>query len=358
MKKIRFPVFWTVYAVFMITGVVLVRIGCGQINVLLSEYEASQPKYEAERVFNENFKAFDAASYLEKIDDDVFGNETKENVARYLSEKTEGKQLSYYSVSSDSEDTVTYSVKAGEVKIAAFQLRRVNGEGQRFPSYEADSFQVYFPLNESTRVTVPAGAQVLLNGKPVSRDNIEKENIPHEDNCYLCDEAEKVFLESYYVSGFVIEPELKVIHKGQELTCFEGESGYECERIYSRELSRQHSKYALDAMKVYAKYIQGKYSEGAVRLPDVLKYFDPDSALYESVKLVSNQWVKSFDSCAFEEESASEFISYGEDVFSCRVSFRQILRREGMEDYTDSIDYTLYFRRVEDEFLIYEMKKN
>ena len=357
-KKFRFPFFWCIYAILVIAGVVVTNIAMDQITVVLTEYEASQPKHTAEKIFVENFRSFDANEYLERFDDSVFGRESRENVARYLSEKTEGKRFTYYSVSSDTEGVYKYNVKAGEVKIASFSIVEEHREGERFPTYAEGGFEVYFPFNEDITVTVPKGAVLMLNGNVVERDKIIVSDIPHEGNQFLPDGAEGRYFETYYVDGYVLKPEAEVTLDGSPLELFEGEEGYECMPLYDDGLEALYGEEALTAIKKYATYIQGRYSSGSISLGDVIKYFDPSSDLYKSIRLVANQYVQSFDSYEFRDEKVSEFVDWGSGVISCRVSFTQVLHRSGTPDYTDQIDYTLYLRRVNDKYLIYHMEHN
>lgn len=357
-RKFKFPVFWCIYAVLVVAVIVVTNIAMDQITVVLSQYEASQPVHAAERVFRENFERFDAAAYLEKFDDSVFGVETRENVAKYLSQKTDGAVFTYYSVSSDTEGVYKYNVKAGEVKIASFSICEKKTEGERFSSYESGGFEVYFPFNESVTVTVPKGAVVTLNGVALTEDKIVERDIPHEANQYLYEGAEGRFFETYYADGYVLPPELKVTLDGKCLEIIEGEEGYRCAPVYDEYLSELCGADALAAIEKYATYIQGKYSSGSISLGEVIYYFDPTSDLYKSIRLVSNQYVQSFDSYEFRDEKISECMGFGDGYISLRVSFTQVLHRSGNPDYTDNIDYTLYMRLVGERYLIYYIHHN
>ena len=93
--------------------------------------------YRYNYLFNYCSEKVDVRSaYLEKFDDSVFGNETRENVAKYLSQKTDGAVFTYYSVSSDTEGVYKYNVKAGEVKIASFSICEKKTEGETAPEAE------------------------------------------------------------------------------------------------------------------------------------------------------------------------------------------------------------------------------
>ncbi len=355
MKKRKFPLFWCIYAVLVIAAVVGIHIAMNRVSDFLAEYEASQPKNYAEAVFSENFAEFDALKYLEKFDNSIFGLETRENIADYLSEKTGGAEFSYYSVSSKEEGTYKYAVRAGEVKIAAFTLYEEKTENG-FSTYRADDFEVYFAANEDVVVTVPKGASVSLNGVTLDESYIAENDIADSHNEYLPEGVEGKFYTRYVANGLVKTPEINVTYNGAELTMAEGKNGFETVPVYDETLKAQYGEYVLSAIKNYATYIQGRYSDGGVSLGAVIKYFDPRSELYKSVKSVSNKYVNSYDSYEFTNESTEEFISYDENTFSCRVSFTQVLHLNGAADYTDNIDYTLYLRRVGDKFLIFDMQ--
>ena len=356
MKKRKFPVFWCIYAVLVAASLVVIHIELGQVEVFLAKYEASQPKHTAKAVFDENFADFDALSYLEKFDDALFGLETRENVAAYLTEKTKGEEFSYYSISTKEDGTYKYSVKAGNVKIAGFTLYTDEIAPGGFATYTADDFEVYFATNEDITVTVPKGAVVSLNGIQIDETYIIENDIPDSHNQYLPEGVTGKYYTKYKASGFVTVPEVKVVCENSELTIVESEEGYETVSVYNDELKAEYSDYVLSALQNYATYIQGRYSNGGVTLDMVTKFFDPQSHVYATVKKVSNKYVNSYDSYEFRDEMADEFIQYDENTFSCRVSFDQVLHRSGAEDYVDHIDYTLYLRKIGDEFLIFDMQ--
>lgn len=355
MKKRKFPVFWTVYAVLVIAAIAVIHVALGRVEIWLAQYEASQPKHAAKAAFDETFADFDPLTYLDKFDESIFGLETKENIAAYLSEKTEGAEFSYYSISSAESGTYKYAVKAGDVKIAEFYLHESMGENG-FPTYTPGDFSIYFAANEDVTVTVPKGATVTVNGFALDERYIIENDIPDLHNDYLPDGVAGKFYTKYKASGFVTIPEVKVNDSKGELTVIEAEDGYETAPVYDEDLKAQHSRYVLSALQNYATYIQGRYSNGGVTLGMVTQYFDPASDVYATIKKVSNKYVNSYDSYEFKNETTDEFIQYDENTFSCRVSFSQVLHLKGAEDYVDNIDYTLYLRRVGDKFLIYDMQ--
>ena len=355
MKKRKFPVFWCIYAVLVIAAIVVIHLALGQVETFLAQYEASQPKHAAKAVFDENFANFDALSYLDKFDDEIFGLETKENVAKYLSEKTSGAEFSYYSISSAESGTYKYAVRAGAVKIAEFYLYESMGENG-FPVYTAGDFSVYFAANEDVGVTVPKGSTVELNGFQLDDSYIVENDIPDPHNEYLPEGVEGKFYTKYKAGEFVTTPYIKVTNSNGELALIESEEGYATAPVYSDTLKSAYSEYVLSALQNYATYIQGRYSNGGVTLDMVTKFFDPKSEVYATVKKVSNKYVNSYDSYEFKNELADEFIQYDDNTFSCRVSFDQVLHRSGAEDYVDHIDYTLYLRKVGDKFLIFDMQ--
>ncbi len=356
MKERKFPLFWCIYGALVVIALVVIQIAMGQLNVYLEKYEASQPKHAAKAVFDANFADFDPTKYLEKFDDSIFGLETRENVAAYLSEKTKGTEISYYSVSSSESGVYKYAVKSDNIKIAEFTL--VEGVGEDgFNKYTEGEFSIYFAANEDVVVTVPKGAVVMLNGHTLDESHVAETDIPDEHNGFLPEGVEGMFYTKYKVSGFVASPEVEVKYNDAPLSLIETDDGFESAKAYNEALKAEYAEYVLSALRNYATYIQGRYSDGGVTLDMVVKYFDPRSEIYATVKRVSNKYVNSYDSYEFKNEKAEEFIQYDENTFSCRVSFSQVLHLKGADDYIDNIDYTLYLRKVGDKFLIYDMER-
>jgi hypothetical protein len=246
-------------------------------------------------------------------------------------------------------------VRAGEVKIAEFYLYENEGENG-FPTYTAGDFSIYFAANEDVVITTPKEAIVSLNGFQLDESYIIENDIPDPHNQYLPEGVEGKFYAKYKASGFVTKPQISVSDSNGELVVIESDGDYTTAPVYNEELKSVHSSYVLSALQNYATYIQGRYSDGGVTLDMVTKFFDPKSDVYTSVKKVSNKYVNSYDSYEFTNEVTDEFIQYDENTFSCRVSFDQVLHRTGAADYVDHIDYTLYLRKVDDKFLIFDMQ--
>ena len=91
---------------------------------------------------------------------------------------------------------------------------------------------------------------------------------------------------------------------------------------------------------------------------DVKKYFDPDSVLYEDIRLNPGSFVWEHDGYRVENITASEFFDYGGGVFSCRVTLDHILIKNGKENYTDRVDITWYLHEVGEEYKIFYMQSH
>ena len=161
-----------------------------------------------------------------------------------------------------------------------------------------------------------------------------------------------IVFEEYHIGGLYVKPETITVHApdGRACTLEERENGaLFADFIYSDALAAEYGEYVIEAAKTVSAFMQndGKFSAAA-------SYLDPDSELYDNIRKTETWFVISHDSYEFEDVAVSEFYQYTDDIFSCRVSFTHVLKRNWSKDYRDYIDITYFFRRVGDKFLIYD----
>ena len=92
---------------------------------------------------------------------------------------------------------------------------------------------------------------------------------------------------------------------------------------------------------------------------NVAKYFDPESAIYDDAQDVSQYtwFTLDHDSAEIRDATASQFLRYSEDVFSCRVKFTEVLK-QGANEFKDFFDSTVIWRRVDGTWKICGMINN
>ena len=121
---------------------------------------------------------------------------------------------------------------------------------------------------------------------------------------------------------------------------------------YSGELEEEYAEFVIEAMQGYSQYIQASAS---VSLGSIKPYFDTESEAYADVVAVGgDRWmVKEWSGVEFKDLTIGEFYAYTPEIFSCHISFTQVLHRDGREDYTDVVDKYVFLHRTENGYRIY-----
>lgn len=356
MKKTRrFPIFYTIYALLVIVSLILIHVALGKVTEYLADYEAAQPQYEAERVFNDYYGG-DFSSLVALCETTLTPYENTGAVIQYLADFTEGKEITYSAITTGLDTSVRYIVKADDIKFSSFTLRESDEKSPLgFTLYKASEFEIYCVGTESVRITAPKGYTVSVNGVALD-DTALTGSVTEDKSCdYMPEGVEGIVFLEYKVDGLYFPPESVTVTAPDGRTCEvenTAENEYSATFLYDDTAKDEHSAYVLEAAQAIAKYMQ---NDAKFYTPSV--YIDPESELYENVRTSQTIWAIGHVSYSFEDAAVTEFYMYDENTFSCRVSFTHVLKYSqysSLEDYRDYIDTTYFFRRVGDKFLMYD----
>lgn len=360
-RRKKMSAFWKVYIVIglLLLGALGVWL-CFLYN-WLGDYESAQPKYLAEDTFNEHFADFDAAEYIKLCNTESF-LETEENIVNYLETLTEGKEITYKKVSSGLESGYKYIVLCSdgenETKFASFTLTEDGDADSKFKTYTAGGYEIYTDSKTTVTVEAPKGYTVLVNGDALSETFITENDIPTDSCNHMPEGVSGLYYTKYTVNGLLTEPTVEVKNgAGESATVEKVNNSYKAQPVSDAALSAEYTEWVLKASELYARYTQYDSNVNVTGFNQVAPYFDPSSELYESIRTVDNMFVQYYDDYEFKDMTASEFVRYDENTFSCRVQYTQLLYQKN-DVYDDFVDQTLYLRKVDGEYLIYDMNVN
>ena len=128
---------------------------------------------------------------------------------------------------------------------------------------------------------------------------------------------------------------------------------YRCDLSYSELMASDYSEFVTKAIEGYAAYVQASKD---VSLGNIKGYFDTDSDAYADVVAAGgNRWmVREWSGIDFENVYVGEFYIHTPEIFSCRISFTQLLHRAGREDYVDVIDMYVFLHLTDEGYKIYD----
>ncbi len=164
-------IFATVWLGIFAVAFLTWAIYLGAINERLAEYESIQPKYEAERIFNEYFLNADVADMIEYEEGFYSPYDKIGAPEKAIASLIDGKELSY-----KAENRALYNVYADGEMIAQFTLIPHRDVTPLLGAHCPSLGKIDFLTEPTVEITViaPKGAIVKVNGKTVSSDDMAK----------------------------------------------------------------------------------------------------------------------------------------------------------------------------------------
>lgn len=358
----KMPKFYLVLIICWVLALVALAVGLFIVRGYLADYESVQPKYVADEVFEKYFETGDYLSIIKHSSLNKSKYETDEILADYISSLTEGKELSYYSISSGMDtDSAKYAVKytdgEKDYKVASFTLSVSDEKSEKgFSKYALDSFELFYSTDVSVNIKAIKGSVPYVNGIPLDESHITEDNVSHESNAHMPEGVEGIKFTMYSLQGLTTAPEVKVCDaQGNEIELgfVESDKLYYTKLVYDDVLRAEQSEFVIEAAKNFAAYMQNDQA-----LAKLSPYFEKGTALYNSIRSTLQWAVIDHDSYDFENIETSNFYRYDENTFSCRVKLTHILKRKRLEDYRDTMDATFYLRMVDGKYLIYDSTNN
>ena len=358
------PRFYVIYLVATITVILIVMIALGVVRSRMAEYEAAQPKYVAEEVFAQYFDPIDYIALLTDADYDA-GEANMEDLADYLSDEIGGEQLTYSIGSSNDLDEVKYIVKAGSKQLGAIMLKTCSQKTEHgFQTYEFSHLELYLNmeayLEELSRITVtveaPTAYSVTVNGEPLTAELAADVYTRTDVMKYYPPDVPKIEYTVYTITTLHELPEVVVIDPDgvQTEVSFEEETNtYTGSLVYSEAMEAEYSDFVINALEGYAAYVQNSKKVG---LNNLKGYFDTGSDAYADVVAAGgNRWmVRAWSGIDFENVSIGEFYTHTPEIFSCHISFTQLLHQADQEDFVDYIDMYVFLHLTDQGYKIYD----
>lgn len=361
-KTKSFPYFYAVLALLVIVGACFVAYGLNLLKSWMADYESTQPKYVAERVFNQVFANPDFDELLEKQGYTVCEAETKQDLINYVKAQVGDGKITYQQAASGVDGgTLKYVVSAGDNAFAQFTVVKTDAVTEYGnPIYMPGDYEIYYKTEtKSVTIIAPSDAKVSINGYVLDGRYIikteETESCAHMPGKVLKndDNTQGIKFSTYYFDGLLYDTDnIAVTDKyGDPCPMTKNKDGVFLADInYNEDYQNTHSENVLFFVEEYAKY--------AMRFGSFNKFkntIDPDSDLYEKISTMEYYWVHKPDGYEFTSRETGEFYEYGENVFSCRVTVDWHAWR-GNKTFNDTIDLTLYLRLVDGVYLIYDMQ--
>ena len=343
-KSLFYKVYFSLLAVFAILLIIFAIC----LNSWLADYNEGIPETVSKNFFEDNFLKLDVDSIIELSGIQPVEFETEDDLKSFIESQLTGKELSYTSISSGTDDnSKKYIVKSGDYKIATFTLAQ-NEKKDWYPS----SLLLHLPASYEKEYRILDTSKLYLNGTEVSEKYVT-ERTPDISAEYLPEDVKAPEWVTYSIKGLTAEPEVKIVDRNGANPALTEENGILCEDIIYDEPEEEIVSTLLAAAKQYAKCMQNDASKASV-----LVYFESGTDLYNSIRTAENMFVWDHNGYAFEDEKVSEFFRYDENTVSVRISFTHIQKKYGSEDYRDITDITYFAHNVGGKYLIFARYNN
>ena len=166
----------------------------------------------------------------------------------------------------------------------------------------------------------------------------------------LPDSVTNATLTKYAVDVCFGEPAISVTDKygaAQELTQDDA-LAFSCAVPQNESLKSICEENVIAVAKKLANFTSEDLSQ-----TKMLKYVSKDSPAYKIIKEFDNQWCPEHVSYEFQNVETSSYYDYGDDCFSCRVSFQYVIHYRSAKDNVYDTAYTLYFYKQGGSFKLY-----
>ena len=356
MKHKKMSLFSKIYLSVIAFFLILLVVAAFVLWSFLKTYEATRPDNIAKNFFDESFKAGNIGHLVEQYAPEMLKFENKDSIDREFKENYDLSQLNFFATASFPDGGEQYTVAYNNSEFAGFTLYPDKEEGFGLKTYKLTDVEFTFESNSEVSVLVEKGSRLKINGIDVDASYISETDIEDISYSHMPKNVEGIVYDKYTVSGLIFEPEVTVVSAGgvEDKAEFDNEKDcFAVPTVYSAELQKDHSDYAISAITEYAKYLSNN-SE----FSHIAPYLDSSSAIYKDVQGVSTTWLLKHKDYRISDEKACDFIKYTNEVFSCKVSLKDTLIDYSNKEYVEVVDVTVYFRYVGGKFLIFDMVNN
>lgn len=368
------PRFYVIYLAVTVAVILIIIASLGIVSNRLAEYEAAQPKYVAAQVFAQYFDP--EIKYTELIENARYnaGLATPAEILEYLTNETLGSELSYAPGSSNSENELKYIVRAGSKQLASINLtvsEKTTEHGYKM--YEFSYIELYLnvenppppetgsdnPSGLTITIDVPSSYSVTIDGELLATENITSSHLRTDLFRRYPANISGIEYTVYTVTSLEALPAEVIVTDidgaRADVTFDAATNTYTSGIAYSEALASEYSDFVTDAIESYAAFMQHAPGTSLNKIANS-GYFDLESTVYAGIEAASKDlWMVTRPAGNdFENVKIGEFYAFSSDVFSCHISFTQILHRDGSEDYPDHINMYVFLHMTDDGYKIFE----
>ena len=368
-SKKRFPLFWVLYALFVIAMIVFWIRAVDYVKKSLVRYEESQPVNAMEGIISELLKQ-GLESYV-KLDGEMSRFDSQEDFAKEAQKLVSGKILDYdlakgiqdpsapkYELLADGE-AVGYVILK-ETSSESFFLNLLTISEWGLDQVEMQSVKG----EEAVEVTVPDAYQVKINGIPMDERELQPETETSEEFVYASAYVEIPSFVTYRAEGMLNAPTVEVFDQnGNPVAAKVTVKGHltsaSLKEFAESEMPEELRKMVLEHTERYTNFFSVDLPGCRGSVNPIKDMFPADSYYLELADTYRREdmWMySSHDAPVFRNERVDHYIRYSDDFFSCEVYFdKDMLLHKTGKVKVDTTNFRLYYGLLDGEWKILDM---
>ncbi|MBQ3080120.1 MAG: hypothetical protein IJC48_09020 [Clostridia bacterium] len=263
------------------------------------------------------------------------------------------KRVTLVQLALSEDSSLMYQYRADDTPLATVQIAESGKDDGASWELTVVSFDC---LNAaSVTIRVPASAKVTADAETLDSSHIVAAGLSHDYAAYVPEDAVNPvdFSEvEYRYTYFYQAPEIKAYAEdGREYTLVETESGkYTYQLISSPELFPDTDERILQATDTIANFLVGLR-----KLNQVLKYVEKPSAAYDIIDEYDNWRSVQAGSARISDFTINSIVPLGDNCFAADIRANFFVAYSGKNQTEHSIGYTFFFRKVNNQWMIYNL---
>lgn len=336
-KSLFYKIYFSVIAIFLI----LLAIGLFIFRGWLKSYESAQPENIVKTVVSEKLEKGNILSLRDSYNLKLSKYETPKSVNAFYEKTIKDKKLSYSTSALKPEGVdMAYTVTANGKKIINIFLKKDKDKRYTVSEMAFDS-SVY----KSCKISAAENVTIKINGIKVDKSDRKNDKLPNLKTGLSGDIINKQIIS---LNDLLYTPEI-VAESGGKTTELKAVNG-----IYTAiQNFPEKSEVAKIAGKGASEYASYMFNDSS--LSNVRNYVDTDTDFYENLRTSIVSFTLNHNGNSIEDLKTSDFHKYSNNLYSCRVTLTNVLKRGG-ERYKDYFDKYVYLKKSGDSYKIIDMQ--
>lgn len=365
MKRKKFPYFWIGLAIYTAILLILCRHFLIYTDEALIQYENSQPEAAMETYMNEFTDMAKNGTLCKNIEmPDVPNKFEAESSYRDLYEAIL-KNINNYTFSKDTEsylaqEPVYYILGDGEpiakVTLSASNERTIFG----ILTIMDWSAQTVTPVIKTElknyTIQIPDTYTVTVNGTRLNSDYLTGTTVENPEFANVSLYVKMPFQVEYEVTGLLNEPDIRVFDEGGKEAAFTLDESGNVFAVGNDTAPIPDERYddALKMAQAWENFLTRDLGGAGNGMSAIQKYLIKDSYYWNIAKnyarspditFISQHTVSNHP---YSNIEISDYISYGEDCYSCHIYFEKNMILESGARRVNTINSTFYFVKYDD----------